>query len=72
MRSEELHAQLDRLNRSDGFSYRVMLAGLFAIHGRKAVVQGLVESWSDNVVSIAAASNWCRRPGQHDDKLKVG
>ena len=63
MTPEELHAQLERLNRSDGFSYRVMLAGLLAVHGRKAVVQALVESWSDNVVSIASSSsNWCRRP----------
>jgi hypothetical protein len=44
--------------------YRIMLGGLLAVHGRTAVVHALAESWSGNVVSIAAASKWCRRPGR--------
>ena len=48
-----------------------MLAGLLALHGRTAVVQALSQSWAGNVVSIAAADSWCRRPVSDDNNGKI-
>jgi hypothetical protein len=69
---EELRPQLERLNRSDSFCYRAMLGGLFAVYGREAVMKGLIESCSGNVVSIAAAPGWCREPTGHGGNRDAG
>jgi hypothetical protein len=68
MRTEHLQAQVERLNRSTGVSYRIMLAGLLALHSRKPVVQALAGSWSGNVVSIATSTNWCRPTPRHGNR----
>jgi hypothetical protein len=57
---ETLHQQVERLNRSSGVSYQIMLAGLLARHGHVAVARALVASCTGNVISIAAAPRWCR------------
>jgi hypothetical protein len=67
MEPDSLQPELERLNRSEGFCYRAMLAGLLAVHGRDAVVEGLIASCSGNVISIAAAPGWCRPPGTEGD-----
>jgi hypothetical protein len=73
MKPDALNAEVDRLNRSrGGFSYRIMLGGLIAVHGREAVVQAMIGSWSGNVVSIAAAPGWCRWSGQDNDNRRIG
>ena len=61
MSVETLHQQVERLQRSSGLTYRMMLAGLLAAHGRLAVVKAMANSWTGNVVSIAAATRWCQR-----------
>jgi hypothetical protein len=70
MKLDDLNTLIDRLNRSGGFSFRIMLAGLLAIYGRRVVARALVERYSGNVVSIAAASNWCRRSHPSDQTGK--
>jgi hypothetical protein len=73
MKPDALNAEVDRLNRSrGGFSYRIMLAGLLVLYGRNAVAQALRERWSGNVVSIAAAANWCRSSRPDGGKRKIG
>jgi hypothetical protein len=60
MSEETLHQQVERLQRSSGLSYQMMLGGLLAAHGRSAVVKAMADSWAGNVVSIAAAARWCQ------------
>jgi hypothetical protein len=57
---ETLHQQVERLQRSSGLTYQMMLAGLLAAHGRPAVVKAMADSWAGNVVSIAPAARWCQ------------
>ena len=71
MKLDSLQRQLEQLNRSGGLTYREMLAGLLAIHGRQIVVRALVENWSGNVVSIASSQNWCR-PDPREGHRKAG
>jgi len=55
-----LRIEITQLNQSSGFTYRMMLAGMIAAHGKDAVIRELMGTYSGNVVSIAAAQNWCR------------
>jgi hypothetical protein len=52
--------EIERLNRTNGFTYQIALAGLIARHGRDAVVKALASIHTDNVISIATSPNWCR------------
>jgi hypothetical protein len=60
MTIETLHQQVERLHRASGLGYQIMLAGLLAAYGRPAVIKAMLESWTGNVVSIAAAARWCQ------------
>ena len=69
----DLRVEIIRLNRTSGFSYRIMLAGILAAHGKDAVVKELTASHTGNVVSIAAASNWCKAgPKREASRARAG
>ena len=69
----DLRVEIRRLNHTSGFSYRIMLAGVLAAHGREAVVKELTASHTGNVVSIAAASNWCKAgPKREASRARAG
>jgi hypothetical protein len=55
-----LHNQIERLNHAGGLSYRIMLGGLLATYGRDVIAKELNALYSDNVVSIARAKDWCQ------------
>jgi hypothetical protein len=67
MKDNNLKLQLERLNQHGGICYQVMLGGIFAVHGREAVVRVLAETHAGygNVASIASAPNWCRSRRPH-------
>jgi hypothetical protein len=43
----DLEIQLARLQQSSGLTYRVMLGGLLAVHGRHQIVKELMAIFSD-------------------------
>jgi hypothetical protein len=67
MKDDNLKLQLEHLNQHGGISYQIMLGGIFALHGREAVIRVLAKTHAGhgNVVSIATAPNWCWPRSQH-------